>query len=142
MTVDEAQAMFADFNRYGGDVYLVDPPPNDDPFFLDLADSFEVVRVAPHAGDSGGADFWVLWRAAGYENQSQVHLLKIVETWKGDDGALFLREENGRVTKIARTQNPAKWRQWTAYKKQHAEQYSQAEADTRAQAVQDANTWR
>ena len=91
--VATVREQFASFNHYGGDVSLVDPPPDDLPLRLGLADSFEIVRTAPHAG-TAASDIWVLWREAGYLNVFQVHLLRVVESWFADD-TLFLRDDSG-----------------------------------------------
>ena len=63
--VATVREQFASFNQYGGDVSLVDPLPGDLPLRLGLADSFEIVRKAPHAG-TDAYDIWVLWLDAGY----------------------------------------------------------------------------
>jgi hypothetical protein len=87
--------LFGIFNAKGGRL-TVRVIGSERPLDLGLVDSFRVVRVAAHEGGDG-MDFWLLWRALGWQNdpQPQFSHLKKVLRWEKRRNDLLLHTEDG-----------------------------------------------
>ena len=133
--------------------------------FLDtLVDSFTVTRIAPHfdtAGNHLRTDFWLLWKALGYDEGFQhAHTIKVVDVRVEDtlmaehdgkeaEGWLIveLTDDLGRIhhvemmEPVSGPELAADWQRWTAYRRKNAERFHRIDTQLLAEHLPIAEDW-
>jgi hypothetical protein len=133
--------------------------------FLDaLVDSFTVTRIAPHfdtAGNHLHTDFWLLWKALGYDEGFQhAHTIKVVDVRVEDtlmaehdgkeaEGWLIveLTDDLGRIhhvemiEPVSEPELAADWQRWIAYRQKSAERFRRIDAQLLAEHLRIAEDW-
>jgi len=120
--------------------------------FLDtLVDSFTVTRIAPHfdaAGNHLRTDFWLLWKALGYDEGFQhAHTIKVV-SWSQDDTYLLDllddRDRRFHIELIFPDQEPnqaADWKRWRDYKAGNRDRFERIDAGLLTEHTRIAEEW-
>jgi len=107
--------------------------------------------VAPHF-DAGGevkrVDFWLLFKAVGYDEGFQhAHTVKVVRWSQEDTYLIDLTDDRGRrfhVELLFPDQEPdlaADWRRWRRYKSENRDRFERIDADLLAEHVRIAEEW-
>ena len=133
--------------------------------FLDtLVDSFTVTRIAPHfdaAGNHLRTDFWLMWKALGYDEGFQhAHTIKVIDVRVDDtltserDGKdveawliADLTDDQGRIHHIemiepgVEPELAADWQRWTAYRRDHREMFQRIDDQLLAEHLMIAEDW-
>ena len=133
--------------------------------FLDvLVDSFTVTRIAPHfdtAGNHLRTDFWLLWKALGYDEGFQhAHTVKVVDIRIDDtltvehdgkevEGWLIvdLTDDMGRIhhvemiEPVSEPELAADWQRWIAYRQKNAERFHRIDAQLLVEHLRIAEDW-
>jgi len=126
------QALFEPFNEGGSWMALIEP--GREPVRLGLIDGYTVTRVAPHF-DAGGevkrVDFWLLFKAVGYDEGFQhAHTVKVVGWSQGDTYLLDLVDDRNRryhIELIFPDQEPelaSDWSSWRRHKMRNRDRLS------------------
>ena len=109
--------------------------------FSTMADSFTVIRLAPHFAPDGtytGADFWLFWKEIGYQEGFQyAHTIKVVhheiddilvdahnqsESWLSAE----LTDDRGRryrievIEPVSEPDFARRWREWQKFRESNA----------------------
>ncbi len=143
------QALFEPFNEGGSWMTLLES--GREPVRMGLVDSYKVTRVAPHfdaQGEVKRVDFWLLFKAVGYDEGFQhAHTVKVVR-WSQEDSYLIdLTDDRGRrfhVELVFPDQEPdlaADWRRWRRYKSENRDRFERIDADLLAEHVRIAEEW-
>ena len=142
------QEVFRLFNEGGAWMVLVEGKAR---IRLGLVDSFTVTRVAPKfnaAGDHVGTDFWLLWKAVGYDEGFQhSHTVKVVKWWQDDsyeiDFVDSLNRHHHAELPMEQTEpdEVKDWRRWQAYKKENAERLAEIDAGILGEHIAIAEEW-
>ena len=143
------QALFEPFNEGGSWMALIEP--GREPVRLGLIDGYMVTRVAPHF-DAGGevkrVDFWLLFKAVGYDEGFQhAHTVKVVRWSQEDTYLIDLTDDRGRrfhVELVFPDQEPdlaADWRRWRRYKSENRDRFERIDAALLAEHVRIAEEW-
>jgi hypothetical protein len=125
--------------------------PGREPVRLELIDSYTLTRVAPHF-DAGGelkrVDFWLLFKAVGYDEGFQhAHTVKVVRWSQEDTYLIDLTDDRGwrfHVELVFPDQEPdlaADWRRWRWYKSENRDRFERIDADLLAEHVRIAEEW-
>ena len=133
--------------------------------FLDtLVDSFTVTRIAPHfdaAGNHLRTDFWLLWKALGYDEGFQyAHTIKVINVQvddnltAGHEGKettawliVDLTDDLGRIHHIeviepvSEPELAADWQRWIAYRQKNAERFLRIDDQLQAEHLRIAEDW-
>ena len=122
-----------------------------EPVRMGLVDSYKVTRVAPHfdaQGELKRVDFWLLFKAVGYDEGFQhAHTVKVVRWSQEDTYLIDLTDDRGRrfhVELVFPDQEPdlaADWRRWRRYKSENRDRFERIDADLLAEHVRIAEEW-
>jgi hypothetical protein len=143
------QALFEPFDKGGSWMSLVEP--GREPVLLGLIDGYTVIRVAPHfdaKGEIKRIDFWLLFKAVGYDEGFQhAHTVKIVGWSQKDTYLLDLVDDRKRkyhIELIFPDQEPAlasEWKQWRRYKMESRDRFERIDAEILTEHVRIAEEW-
>jgi len=143
------QELFAPFNDGGSWMSLVEH--GRDSVRLGIVDSYTVTRVAPHfdaEGEVKRVDFWLLFKAVGYDEGFQhAHTVKVVGWSQGDTYLLDLVDHRNRkyhIELIFPDQEPelaSDWSNWRRYKMRNRDRFSLIDADLMSEHQQIAEKW-
>ncbi len=143
------QALFEPFNEGGSWMTLIEP--GREPVRMGLVDSYKVTRVAPHfdaQGELKRVDFWLLFKAVGYDEGFQhAHTVKVVRWSQEDTYLIDLTDDRGRrfhVELVFPDQEPdlaADWRRWRRYKSENRDRFERIDAELLAEHVRIAEEW-
>ena len=119
---------------------------------LGLIDDYTVIRVAPHFDANGEIkriDFWLLFKAVGYDEGFQhAHTVKIVGWSQKDPYLLDLVDDRKRmyhIELIFPDQEPAlasDWKQWRRYKMGNRDRFERIDAEILTEHVRIAEEWK
>jgi hypothetical protein len=151
LTVAGLQAdLFDQFNAEGSTVTVLDP--GDPPFPLGLVDTWELLRVAPHAGASGSAELWVVWREPGFlglpppdgnwqGTMQYVHVSHFVRFEKTPD-YLLLTDGDRTVLKVDFLDDAerARWDAFRVQKAKYSDLYDRYYKESADEIIEDANS--
>ena len=156
------QTAFLWFNQRGGRMTVRERGSG---FFVDtIVDSFTVTRIAPKfdtAGNHIHTDFWLLWKALGYnEGFQHAHTVKIIEakvdeTLRGEfEGKpveawliVDLIDDRDRVHHVELIEPgtepdlAADWRNWSRYKQKNSEMFGRIDAQLLSEHLAIAEEW-
>jgi len=146
---ERLQALFAEFNRQGSWIEMRER--GEEPIRLGMVDSYTVTRVAPHFNASGEmthADFWLLFKMAGYDQGFQFsHTIKVCR-WEQDDTYLIdLSDNRDRrfhvelIMDVAEAEMIKDWKAWQKYKAANRERFDLADRDILAEHIRIAEEW-
>jgi hypothetical protein len=128
----QAQALFEPYNRDGAAVTL---RADGEQYRLGPGVEFTVLRAIEDA--AGGVDFWLLWKALGYQDQMSgqqcCHCVRIVSVAEGKD-ELHVTDQDGQELVLAPYPNQARWREWQAYRRANAPMFAEIDANLLAEA--------
>ncbi len=143
------QALFEPFNEGGSWMTLIES--GREPARMGLVDSYKVTRVAPHfdaRGELKRVDFWLLFKAVGYDEGFQhAHTVKVVRWSQEGTYLIDLTDDRGRrfhVELVFPDQEPdlaADWRRWRRYKSENRDRFERIDADLLAEHVRIAEEW-
>jgi len=143
------QALFEPFNEGGSWMTLIES--GREPVRMGLVDSYKVTRVAPHfdaQGELKRVDFWLLFKAVGYDEGFQhAHTVKVVRWSQEDTYLIDLTDDRGRrfhVELVFPDQEPdlaADWRRWRRHKSENRDRFERIDADLLAEHVRIAEEW-
>jgi hypothetical protein len=143
------QALFEPFNEGGSWMTLLES--GREPVRMGLVDSYKVTRVAPHfdaRGELKRVDFWLLFKAVGYDEGFQhAHTVKVVRWSQEDTYLIDLTDDRGRrfhVELVFPDQEPdlaSDWRSWRRYKAENRDRFERIDADLLAEHVRIAEEW-
>jgi len=143
------QALFEPFNEGGSWMTLIES--GREPVRMGLVDSYKVTRVAPHfdaRGELKRVDFWLLFKAVGYDEGFQhAHTVKVVRWSQEDTYLIDFTDDRGRrfhVELVFPDQEPdlaADWRRWRRYKSENRDRFERIDADLLAEHVRIAEEW-
>ena len=143
------QALFESFNKGGSWMSLMEP--GREPVRLGLIDGYTVIRVAPHfdaKGEIKRVDFWLLFKAVGYDEGFQhAHTVKIVGWSQKDTYLLDLVDDRNRryhIELIFPDQEPAlasDGKQWRRYKMENRDRFERIDAEILTAHVRIAEEW-
>jgi hypothetical protein len=143
------QALFEPFNEGGSWMSLVEP--GRDAVRLGVVDAFIVTRMAPHFdadGELKRVDFWLLFKAVGYDEGFQhAHTVKVVRWSQEDTYLIDLTDDRGRrfhIELIFPDQEPdlaSDWKRWRQYKSENRDRFERIDADLLAEHVRIAEEW-
>jgi len=143
------QALFEPFDKGGSWMSLVEP--GREAVRLGIVDSYSVTRVAPHfdaKGEIKRIDFWLLFKAVGYDEGFQhAHTIKVVKWSQEDTYLLDLvddRTRKYRIELIFLDQEPelaSDWSHWRRYKMRNRDRFSLIDADLMSEHLQIAEEW-
>jgi len=122
-----------------------------EPVRLGPIGGYTVPRVGPHL-DAGGevkrVDFWLLFKAVGYDEGFQhAHTVKVVRWSEEDTYLIDLTDDRGRrfhVELVFPDQEPdlaADWRRWRRYKSENRDRFERIDVDLLAEHVRIAEEW-
>ena len=146
---ERLQTFFEPFNKNGSWMSLFEP--GREAVRLGIVDSYSVTRVAPHfdaKGEIKRIDFWLLFKAVGYDEGFQhAHTVKVIR-WS-QDGTYLLdlvddRTRKYRIELIFPDQEPAldsDWKQWRRYKMENRDRFERIDAEILAEHVRIAEEW-
>lgn len=144
------QEAFREFNERGAWMVLRDGAGKVD-IRLGLVDSFIVTRVAPKFDASGnhtGTDFWLLWKAVGYDDAYQhSHTVKVVRWWQDDVYMIdfvdsFDRHHHAEFPlDITEPDVIRDMRIWHAYKEANAARFAKIDAGILEEHIRIAEGW-
>jgi hypothetical protein len=125
------QEVFRIFNERGAWMVLVEEKEN---IRLGMVDSFTVTRVAPKfdaAGNHTGTEFWLLWKAIGYQESARAsHTVKVVKWWQEDGYMIDFVDDLGRHHHAEYPMDCAdpdcvrEWRMWQRFRAANAELFA------------------
>ena len=143
------QTLFEPFNRGGSWMTLAERRQRPTP--LGVMDSYMVTRVAPHfdaKGDVTRVDFWLFFKALGYdEGFHHAHTIKVVRWSQRDTYLMDLVDDRSRrfhIELIFPEQEPelaADWNQWREYKAANRERFERIDAELLAEHIEIAENW-
>ena len=143
------QALFEPFNEGGSWMTLLES--GWEPVRMGLVDSYKVTRVAPHfdaQGEVKRVDFWLLFKAVGYDEGFQhAHTVKVVRWSQEDTYLIDLTDDRGRrfhVELVFPDQEPdlaSDWRRWRRHKSENRDRFERIDADLLAEHVRIAEEW-
>ena len=143
------QALFEPFNEGGSWMTLIES--GREPVRMGLVDSYKVTRVAPHfdaQGELKRVDFWLLFKAVGYDEGFQhAHTVKVVRWSQEDTYLIDLTDDRGRrfhVEIVFPDQEPdlaSDWRSWRRYKSENRDRFERIDADLLTEHVRIAEEW-
>lgn len=143
------QALFEPFDKGGSWLSLLEP--GREAVRLGIVDSYTVTRVAPHfdaEGEIKRIDFWLLFKAVGYDEGFQhAHTIKVVKWSQEDTYLLDLvddRTRKYRIELIFPDQEPAlayDWKQWRRYKMENRDRFERIDAEILTEHVRIAEEW-
>lgn len=143
------QALFEPFNEGGSWMTLLES--GREPVRMGLVDGYTVTRVAPHfdaRGELKRVDFWLLFKAVGYDEGFQhAHTVKVVRWSQEDTYLIDLTDDRGRrfhVELVFPDQEPdlaSDWRSWRRYKSENRDRFERIDADLLAEHVRIAEEW-
>jgi hypothetical protein len=134
--IAEAQRMFDPFNRAGAAVTLI---AGGDEILLGPGVEFRVLRAVEDS--AGGVDFWLMWKALGYQEGPQfTHTVRIVSAAAGND-QVRLTDSEGQVLVLAPYEDRAHWRDWQKYRRANESYFTHIDAGLLADAQRIADTW-
>lgn len=143
------QELFAPFNDGGSWMSLVEP--GRESVRLGIVDSYTVTRVAPHFDAEGGVkrvEFWLLFKAVGYDEGFQhAHTVKVIG-WSQDDTYLLDlvddRDRKYHIELILPDQEPelaSDWTRWRRYKRQNRDRFALIDEDLMTEHLRIAEEW-
>lgn len=143
------QALFAGFNRQGSWIEIRER--GEEPLRLGLVDSYTVTRVAPHfnsAGEMTHADFWLLFKTAGYDQGFQYsHTIKVCR-WEQEDTYLIdLFDDRDRrfhaelIMEVSEPGMVEDWKDWQKYKAENKERFEAADQSILEEHIKIAEEW-
>ena len=143
------QALFEPFNERGSWMSLAEG--RQAPIQLGVIDSYTVTRVGPHfdaKGDVTRVDFWLLFKALGYDEGFQhAHTIKVIRWSQEDTYLLDLVDDRARrfhIELIFPELEPdlaADWNQWQAYRAENQERFERIDAELLAEHTEFAEDW-
>jgi len=132
----DAQLMFDSFNRTGAAVKLL---ADGGEINLGPGVEFRVLRAVEDA--AGGVDFWLMWKALGYqEGQQFTHTVRIVSVAAGD-GMLTVTDSDDQALELRPYTDTAHWKQWLDYRRQNAPMFAALDAKLLVEHQQFADNW-
>lgn len=142
--------LFDKFNAEGSTVRIIYPA--DERMRLGLVDTWQVLRAVPHAGKSGGVDFWVVWREPGFlglpppdgnwqGTMQYVHVTRFRAFRKTDDN-LLLTCRNGKTLQVDFLDDDERacWNAFRVQKEKYRDLYDSYYARSAAEIEDDANS--
>ncbi|RLB87918.1 MAG: hypothetical protein DRH50_16045 [Deltaproteobacteria bacterium] len=143
------QALFEPFNKGGSWMSLFEPGLK--PVRLGLIDGYTVIRVAPYfdvKGEIKRIDFWLLFKAVGYDEGFQhAHTVKVIR-WSQDDTYLLDIEDDRKrkyhIELIFPDQEPdlaSDWKHWRQYKSENNDRFERIDAEILTEHIQIAEEW-
>jgi len=143
------QALFESFNKGGSWMSLMEP--GREPVRLGLIDGYTVIRVAPHfdaKGEMKRIDFWLLFKAVGYDEGFQhAHTVKVIRWSQEDTYLLDIVDDRNRkyhIELIFPDQEPdlaSDWKRWRRYKVENRDRFERIDAEILTEHVQIAEEW-
>ena len=119
---------------------------------LGLVDSFIVTRVAPKfdaAGNHTGTDFWLLWKAVGYDQGARHrHTVKVVRWWQDDVYMIdfvdtYDRHHHAEYPMEQTEPNEIRdLKIWHDYKKANAAHFAEIDAGVLEEHIRIAEEWK
>ena len=121
------------------------------PIHLGVIDAYTLTRVAPHfdaRGDVTRVDFWLFFKALGYDEGFQhAHTVKVVRWSQEDSYEIDLVDDRERrlhieliVPRLERDL-AADWNRWRDYKAANRERFERIDADLLEEHVEMAEGW-
>jgi hypothetical protein len=134
--IAEAQRMFDPFNRAGAAVTLLADGEE-----LDLGPGveFRVLRAA--ADGAGGIDFWLMWKALGYQDGPQFTHTVLIVSVAGGRRHLRLEDSTGQVLLLGPYEDRARWRAWQEYRRGNKTMFAETDAALLAEHQAAADNW-
>ena len=142
------QEVFRIFNERGAWMVLVEKREN---MRLGLVDSFLVTRVAPKFDASGnhtGTDFWLLWKAVGYnEGFQHAHTVKVVKWWQEDGYMIDFIDDRDRhhhaeyPMDCADPEAVEDWRLWQAFRRDNQAMFAEIDPQLLEEHIRIAEGW-
>ena len=144
------QEVFRELSERGAWMVLLDGAGKVD-IRLGLVDSFIVTRVAPKfdaAGNHTGTDFWLLWKAVGYdEGARHSHTVKVVRWWQDDVYMIdfvdtYDRHHHAEFPLEQTEPNEVRdLKKWHDYKKANAARFAEIDAGVLEEHIRLAEEW-
>ena len=143
------QKIFEPFNAQGSWMRLTEPGRGS--VRLGMIDSYLVTRVAPvfHAsGEVKRVEFWLLFKAIGYDEGFQhSHTIKVVRWSQEDTYLIDLIDDRGRrfhaelIFPGLEPELAAGWEYWQRYRRENRGRFSQIDAEILEEHIQIAEEW-
>ena len=114
--------MFERYNRNGAAVTLLVDGEE-----IDLGPGVEFRVLHATEDNAGGVDFWLMWKALGYQEGPQfTHTVRIVSAAAGE-GELRIADDAGQVLVLAPYADQDRWRAWQEYRRANAQMFARAD---------------